>query len=816
MNLLLILLCSPAGSLLLKWTLLLALGWAAHAVLRKRHPRWRLALWRGSLCLALALPLSLLLSKPLVSIPVGRGMPDWQSANAMSAALKSAPAAASVPSPALGSTAPVSTVSRAVAPADVVVVLPPVEPSAWTVWLTGLWALGAALAGLNLIRAQCRLNRLRKAARAAGPDLEALAQEIQSSLGVRRTIQLRVSDQTGAPFACGWRRPAILLPGAFIEGLAPGELRALLTHEIAHFRGNDPFWCAAWRWAQAIFWFHPLAWAAPSAHNLACEQEADRSACGELPEPTSYAQTLAGLTLRLLALPRTETPLALSAASHIVRRLNFLKLGAPGRWRWTHTVAAAGVVAAIFVAAAGCEFSSASSQATIRSVEIKVVDEEGHPIQGATITKTGYRVKGVHHVNAYTYSTLSTVATTNTDTTGPDGVARLLFPVVSNPREKEKTGSLILQVTHPEFSSQTIQDYPVDKRNKPIRLQRGITVEVSAYCGPGHQPVAEWHPNLSREDMARPEDWVVLSNGAKAFRRMRPGEHLVQLKGWLPSSELGFSEAVAFTAEPGKTNRLEIEMKPGIRLEGRIDNAVARPVKNARVMISVRPKEYPGATVVEDFIKPYEKYGNFIFWNSYRTISEDGSFAFESVPPGEADVVVLGDGFLSKTIGQLQNRWPDGSLHPQERHALPQPFPLNAPVTRIEVATEPTATLEFRAKTHSGEPVAGADIFVSANAYRMQGAFGFWQEPGESPFVSVPKLPLQHFRGKTDTNGMLVLSNIPPESDAMSIFHPQYQVPIQKPPQGFYNRLIKPVFEPGKTWRLDLEMEPLGASHIGK
>ena len=52
-----LLFASPGFAILFKWTCLLALGWMAHWVLRRRHARWRLILWRGILCFGLALPL---------------------------------------------------------------------------------------------------------------------------------------------------------------------------------------------------------------------------------------------------------------------------------------------------------------------------------------------------------------------------------------------------------------------------------------------------------------------------------------------------------------------------------------------------------------------------------------------------------------------------------------------------------------------------------------------------------------------------------------------------------------------------------------
>ncbi len=52
------LLAPPMFAVLFKWTCLLALAWVAHWVLRRRHARWRLILWRSILCFGLVLPLT--------------------------------------------------------------------------------------------------------------------------------------------------------------------------------------------------------------------------------------------------------------------------------------------------------------------------------------------------------------------------------------------------------------------------------------------------------------------------------------------------------------------------------------------------------------------------------------------------------------------------------------------------------------------------------------------------------------------------------------------------------------------------------------
>jgi hypothetical protein len=390
------------------------------------------------------------------------------------------------------------------------------------------------------------------------------------------------------------------------------------------------------------------------------------------------------------------------------------------------------------------------------------------------------------------------------------------YPVAGIPEEKELTGNLIFGVSQPEYASVFIQSYSVDSPEKPIQLNRGIHLEVSGYIGSNHQPVTDLIPNLSEETI-RQEDWQKMNDGVLAFNKLSPGGHLLQLMGRLPSGEIVYSDTTAFTAEKGKPCHLALEMNPGIRLEGRLDNNVPRPVKNGRVMISVRPKEYPALEVIEDYYAADQKYGGYTarqFWHSYRPINEDGTFVFESVPPGTADIVVLGDGFASKTIGHLQNRV-NGALVKGPVTAIPQAFPLVSPITKIEVTTEHTATLEFTATTKSGRPLEGVRLGMYPSAFRMWGEFGWMKKSSEEPYREIPHLSDPAFSGKTDKNGKLVLNNIPAEAHGIDIDHPQFQVPLQDV-KGWRDRHVRATFSPGMTKELNLALEPKGADFIAR
>jgi len=268
---------SPALILLLKWTVLLALGWTAHWLLRKRHCCWRLILWRSILCFSLAVPLMQFGPVPVFRIPIYE---TFVFPTEVSDVLPPATGESPIPKDKSTVQSPVklveaNTVAKSLNP-------PPAQTASkavrWGRLLVMIWGLGAGFAGLRLGRFQVQLNRLRKESRLASPVLQGLVREIQTKLRVQRTIGIRVSDSVSSPFACGLLQPMILLPKKLVQDLPPDEIAALLAHEIAHFLRHDLFWNVGWRWMQAMFWFHPLVWKIPVAHNVACEQEADRTA----------------------------------------------------------------------------------------------------------------------------------------------------------------------------------------------------------------------------------------------------------------------------------------------------------------------------------------------------------------------------------------------------------------------------------------------------------------------------------------------------------------------------------------------------------
>ncbi len=783
---------SPFLMILLKWTALLALGWMAHWLLCRRHARWRLILWRSILCFGLALPLAHFIPIHLFKIPVKVDRFAW-AATKKSTDTSTAITVVSSPdglvqSNSEGRVARDRVHFQGQHPGKDILLI--------------IWDFGCAGGVLRLAMLHFQLSRLRKEASLAGPEFQKMAREIQDRIGVKQTVPVQISSSIASPFVCGLWKPAIMLPGTLAKNLSSGELCALMSHEIAHLRHHDLAWCMGWRWMNAVCWFHPLVWKIPAAHNLACEEEADRVASGVLKDRGSYSQLLAQLTLRVLALPAVETRLTLNGTSQIARRLNQLGQKGTGAWKWKHSLAGFSLAGVLLLLAAGWEFASitpvnsAQPPATaFKQVLVVVQDEDGKPIEGATIRIRGFRVKGPRQMNWYGVGFLSRVGVTNVSfppnaTTDHEGKGWLKYPAEALPEEKLLTGKLDLTIYHPEFATLPTTEVPVDGPGETVQLTRGAQLQVSGYFGNDHRPVIELAASVSDDDGL--QKWQKRGDGVFACHDLSAGEHLLSVMGRLPSGDFVFSDTFAFTAEKGKHYNFALELKPGIRLEGRINETAQRPAKNGRVLLTVRLKEFPvpAPDGLNQLSGRYAGQG----WSSYRAIAEDGTFVFESIPPGEVEVSVLGDGFASQVGGHGDK--------------APRFFSLLSPVTNIEVPVEPTATIEVTAKTKTGTPIVGATVIVIPEIM-VRTIYSI-----ESGFRSLPLLPKIPFKYLTDNSGMVVIQNLPASTDHLGIDHPEFELP-RKVDNGVPNDDVMIKLSPGKTNKLELTLLPKGTAFIG-
>jgi beta-lactamase regulating signal transducer with metallopeptidase domain len=316
---------------------------------RVRHAFLRLAVWRGVLYAALALPaLGLLLPVVSVRVPVrvsaktatraAAWLEEARGKLATVAALRSSssfssPSSSRAANPAaLGSGASstrrvlVHPASAAVpfdkraalasgrTPVPALVPAPVPAPSGGPVqiaaaariraWRAGIGSLTAAEIALGVYALVLAFllgrltvgfvfsHRLRRTAHAIDDrsalrwlDWHALA------MGVDRAPALAESTAVTVPLTLGVWRPAILLPADWREWEGT-KLSAVIAHELSHVRRRDARTKTLALVNRSFFWFSPLSWWLEGHLAALSEQASDLAVIGAGAEPTYYAEVL--------------------------------------------------------------------------------------------------------------------------------------------------------------------------------------------------------------------------------------------------------------------------------------------------------------------------------------------------------------------------------------------------------------------------------------------------------------------------------------------------------------------------------------------
>jgi beta-lactamase regulating signal transducer with metallopeptidase domain len=154
---------------------------------------------------------------------------------------------------------------------------------AGSIWATGALALAARVAvgkgAVKRLAAQARGNaRLLSRARRLGADSRTC-----------RNLKVLLSAGCSIPFTFGVRRPVILLPEAAATWPAR-QLRAALTHELAHIQRHDVLLQSLCYGLCVLFWFAPPLWLAYAAMLREAESCCDQKVVNSGIDPVEFAR----------------------------------------------------------------------------------------------------------------------------------------------------------------------------------------------------------------------------------------------------------------------------------------------------------------------------------------------------------------------------------------------------------------------------------------------------------------------------------------------------------------------------------------------
>lgn len=703
-------------------------------------------------------------------------------------------------------------------------------------WITMIaWATGAALTIAWLVlgwTAACRLRR--DSQPAPGYLLNLLRSLTSSHPGRSQNPELRVSTQIDVAVALGVVHPAVLLPADWLETQSGDELHTVLAHEAAHLRNYDLHWLAVSRALSVVLWAQPLYWFLRRRMRLDQEALAD-AAAAELTSRHDYAEKLVALAHQVSARPAMrlstavglwEGPSQLRLRVALLMDEHFTVLRqCSSRWRFSAALFA--IVATLglsvitldgqsraeskndanadsalkndpprAVDAAGKIEASASDSKNTKtppkvafvSLRVRVETVDGKPVDGATVAPRGLRLaqRGAFINWSKPHPILGTPGSATTDASG---FADVRYPAHLPEGSDLQIGSVYLKVNHPEFVT-AFQDANVRESTPTIQLTRGGRVEITATM----------NGEVVRDDIFgqggqwQAELWTRLDDGTLRSPRMPAGEQPVRAVWLLKDGPAHFSDVTTVNVVENETQSIKVELRPGTRLSGKLDDAVPRPVKNGKVITLV------------------DRDGH-VDWYDWTTIKEDGTFEFASLPGGEgitAQLIALADGYVSKPPGD-----------PSERK--PQSVPLDGAVVSHVIETMPTATARVTFTEHDGRPIPGVRLSLSPNVTWSMGSTLFGQpqwrtadvlrNESNDELLPSPADVQGPFTATSDDRGIAEIQNVPAfESSIYAVVqHERFQLPATAAPiEGARMAMVN--VKPGETTKLEMVLEPTAAA----
>ena len=108
-------------------------------------------------------------------------------------------------------------------------------------------------------------------------DWKIFVRNVAARMGIKKPVQIWVSEFVSSPVTIGFLKPVILVPLAAISHLTPQQLEAVLLHELAHIRRYDYLVNLLINFIQTILYFNPFV----KAFVKIVEREREKS-CDEM------------------------------------------------------------------------------------------------------------------------------------------------------------------------------------------------------------------------------------------------------------------------------------------------------------------------------------------------------------------------------------------------------------------------------------------------------------------------------------------------------------------------------------------------------
>jgi beta-lactamase regulating signal transducer with metallopeptidase domain len=577
-------------------------------------------------------------------------------------------------------------------------------------WIAMAWLLGVSLLAFRLAVGLCVAEQIRRRGLTPAADpVQEVVLRLAGQLGIRRTVRVFESSLAAAPTLIGWLSPVILLPASALCGLTPVQLRAILAHELAHVRRHDYLVNLLQTVVETLLFYHPAVWWVSRSIRQEREHCCDDMAVDLCGDRIVYARALAALEERRAASWALSVGANGGTLAARIRRI----VGRPESSRNRNPSPTAVVFVLLFVSSSLLHVLPAATPAArpvVAEYTFHVVTTHGKPVAGATVRAwaVGWR----------SGSFLVTEALAPAVKTDANGAARIAF--VGNARDPEtrefqaaeKKGgirSIALRVDHPEHPIWA--GYLEIRGIRRITLFEPTTIEVRAHRDHDQGRLTRLFPVLSGS-LTIGADWAE-QDGVLTIHRVDVDSE--KASRWLrvvhvpEHGPVLYSELIDLKLRTENPISLDLALKPGVRVEGRLAESVPRPVKNGRLVAAI--------------VTGTDSWTNWV-WSATAKIARDGRFVLESMPADEnLQFVALCDGWASAspTVQEMadygaQNGFSAANYHgPLQTCVFPRLYRLQGPKIEPVVPMVRTSTCEVTVVDENGRPLADAQVAFSPN-----------------------------------------------------------------------------------------------------
>ncbi len=617
--------------------------------------------------------------------------------------------------------------------------------------LVGVWLSGVLICSIRPIWGLWIQWRLRHTGLRPVPEsIQSTLNALVLKLRLTRVVRIAESALVKVPIVVGYLHPMILLPASVITGLTSSQLEAVLAHELAHVRRHDWLVNTLQVIAETLLFYHPAVWWLSSRIRQERELCCDDIALGLDVDKAVFARTL--LTLEELRQKAMVPAMAATGGDLTarVRRLLITSHANPSPTGGTVigmfvVVGALVLMVTSLLASQPRDEAKTSQNATARTQS----DHDETPDAEASLSSDAEQ-KNPPAPNPKTarQRTIQVLDDYDRPVVGAD--VRLSFQQdgrVPSPNDwlitaetKEKG---ILKVDAPSEANKVYLTVVADgfyafRDQRPavgestIRLERARIIRIRAFDQAGNllRKIVPW---LAGNYGLLEREFSLEADGAATLLSVPANRSLMRVVTSRQNGLFLFSDLIDLdTAQPGADGVIDVVLKPGARITGKLDDSVPRPVGEGYVQLRVCEGTNHRLGMPLRDITARSKYPNKVLWiwEDSAAVQPDGTFVFESVPSGGlAQIHAIVDGFMLANpsideLSEVLRARNGGDKRTSEAlrkylsgfNIWPQLLPIDSDSVEVRVKCRPTASCNLRILDSSGKPVAGAAVCFNLNA----------------------------------------------------------------------------------------------------